>query len=415
MDEPLALLDKAIEECLATPLWARSAEEVVGYLERVHAVEQRIAALRLGLVREVDAREVAQKHGATSTTSLLRELLRTSGGAAARAVKLARALDQTLPTVSRALAAGEVNVEQAQVIADVVGRVPPAVRAAAEQTLVDDAAIFGLKELGRLGERILENVAPDLAEQREEAELVAAERTAHQCRSLHVVDVPGTSRVRVSGWLDREGAAHLRAALDPLSAPHSTPEEPDRRTPEQRRADGLVEICRRVLAFGRLPDSGGERPHLVVTVDYDKLRGRLAAATLDDGGELSPATVRRLACDAGVIPVVLKGAGQVLDIGRDRRLFSGHLRRALVARDRGCAFPGCDRPPRLCEGHHVKHWADGGLTRLSNAVLLCGFHHRLVHRGEWQVRIKGGVPEFVPPAYVDRERKPLRNRYHRRR
>ena len=121
--------------------------------------------------------------------------------------------------------------------------------------------------------------------------------------------MPGTSRVRVSGWLDREGAAHLRAALDPLSAPHSTPEAPDRRTPEQRRADGLVEVCRRVLAFGRLPDSGGERPHLVVTVDYDKLRGRLAAATLDDGGELSPATVRRLACDAGIIPVVLKGAG----------------------------------------------------------------------------------------------------------
>lgn len=415
MDEALALLDKAIEECLSVPLWARSPEEIVGYLQQVHALEQRIAALRLGLVREVDAREVAQRLGATSTTSLLRELLRTSGGAAARAVRLASALDQTLPTVSRALAAGEVNVEQAGVIAEIVGRVPATVREAAEQTLLADAAVFGPKELGRLGERILENVAPDLAEEREEAELVAAERTAHQCRSLHVVDVPGTSRVRVSGWLDREGAAHLRAALDPLSAPHSTPEEPERRTPAQRRADGLVEICRRVLAFGKLPDSGGARPHLVVTVDYEKLRGRLSAATLDDGGELSPAAVRRLACDAGIIPVVLKGAGQVLDIGRDRRLFSGHLRRALVARDRGCAFPGCDRPPRWCDGHHVKHWADGGLTRLGNAVLLCGHHHRLIHRGEWQVRIAGGMPEFVPPAYVDRERKPLRNRYHRRR
>jgi hypothetical protein len=155
--------------------------------------------------------------------------------------------------------------------------------------------------------------------------------------------------------LDREGAAHLRAALDPLCAPCRTKEEPDLRSPGQRRADGLVELGRRLLATKKLPTNGGDRPQIVITMDYDQLRAGLAAATLDDGGQLSAATVRRLACDANLIPAVLKGAGQVLDLGRERRLISGHLRRALVVRDRGCAFPGCDRPPRWCDGHHVKH------------------------------------------------------------
>jgi hypothetical protein len=175
-----------------------------------------------------------------------------------------------------------------------------------------------------------------------------------------------------------------------------------------------VEICRRVLAAKALPKNGGDRPQIVITMDYDRLRAGIAAGTLDDGGLVSPATVRRMACDAGIIPATLKGTGEVLDVGRERRLFSGHLRRALVVRDRGCAFPARDRPPRWCDGHQVKHWIDGGRTALSNAVLLCGYHHRLVHRGDWQVRVVGGIPKFIPPSYVDPARTPLRNRYHRR-
>ncbi|WP_370453079.1 HNH endonuclease signature motif containing protein [Micromonospora sp. A202] len=102
-------------------------------------------------------------------------------------------------------------------------------------------------------------------------------------------------------------------------------------------------------------------------------------------------------------------------MGRQRRLVSGPLRRALVLRDRGCAFPGCDRPPRWCDAHHIHHWADGGSTSLTNPVLLCAHHHRHVHRGEWTVRLGGdGRPEFVPPAWLDPDRLPRRNQYHRR-
>jgi hypothetical protein len=142
---------------------------------------------------------------------------------------------------------------------------------------------------------------------------------------------------------------------------------------------------------------------------------RLGVGVLDTGLELSPATVRRLACDAKLIPVVLGGQGQVLDVGLTRRLYTGPARRALVLRDGGCAFPGCDRPPRWCDAHHIRHWADGGPTTLDNGVLLCGHHHRVIHHEDWQVRLGSDrMPEFIPPAYIDRDRRPRRNTYHQR-
>ena len=148
---------------------------------------------------------------------------------------------------------------------------------------------------------------------------------------------------------------------------------------------------------------------------YDTVSRQLAAGTLDTGEALTPEAVRRLACDAAILPAVLDGAGQVLDVGRQRRLFTGPLRRALVLRDRGCAFPGCDRPPRWTDGHHIVHWSDGGETNLANAVLLCRYHHRVVHHGDWQVRIApDGLPEFLPPAWLDPARRPRRNQYHQR-
>jgi hypothetical protein len=231
---------------------------------------------------------------------------------------------------------------------------------------------------------------------------------------LWVGDVPGTGLVRLSGWLDREGAAHVRAALDPLSAPRPTREGRDPRKPEQRLADALVEVCRIANACGELPDNGGDRPQVVVTVDYDTLCGRFGAGMLDDGGQLSPEMVRELACDAEILPVVLGGAGQVLDVGRERRLFTGAVRRALVVRDKGCAFPGCGRPPRWCHGHHVKHWARFGVSSLENGVLLCGYHHRLIHHSEWEVEIADEFPVFIPPSYVDAKREPIPGGCHRR-
>jgi hypothetical protein len=122
-----------------------------------------------------------------------------------------------------------------------------------------------------------------------------------------------------------------------------------------------------------------------------------------------------MACDAQILPAVLGADGQVLDLGRARRLITGPLRRALILRDGGCSFPGCDRPARWCDGHHIKAWADGGTTDLTNACLVCAYHHRLLHHSDWQVRLApDGRPEFIPPSTVDPQRRPRRNLYHRR-
>jgi Domain of unknown function (DUF222)/HNH endonuclease len=135
---------------------------------------------------------------------------------------------------------------------------------------------------------------------------------------------------------------------------------------------------------------------------------------LDTGAPISAAILRRWACDARILPVVYNSAGAVLDVGQERRLFTGALRRALIARDGGCTFPGCDRPPSWC-GHHIISWIDGGPTSLENAALLCGHHHRVIHAGAWMTRLgPDRHPEFVPPPHIDPARLPRRNHYHRR-
>jgi hypothetical protein len=303
--------------------------------------------------------------------------------------------------------------------------VPAEHRRAGEEHLLGEAETFGPRELGRLGQRLFEVVAPAEAEQQALAELERAERRAYHDRGLWLTDIAGTSKVRVTGWLDQDGAAAVRAALDPLCAPRTMRRAPsgdndadpaDVRSAGQRRVDALVEVCRLASACGELPDNGGDRPQVVVTIDFDRLREQVGVGTFEDGSQLSPAAVRRLACDAGIIPVMLGSASQVLDVGRQSRLATGALRRALVLRDRGCAFPGCDRPPRWTDAHHIVHWSNGGPTELPNLVLLCGYHHRLIHHSEWQVRInpKDGLPDFIPPAYIDPDQRPRRNRYHRR-
>jgi 5-methylcytosine-specific restriction protein A len=150
-----------------------------------------------------------------------------------------------------------------------------------------------------------------------------------------------------------------------------------------------------------------------VTIRLTDLTDETGTADLDgDGGPVTAAAARRVACDAAIIPVVLGANSEPLDVGRSSYVVPQGMRRALIVRDRGCAFPGCDRPPQWCEAHHVDHWANGGRTALGNLVLVCDFHHRLVHTEEWHIRIVDGHPEFIPPAWLDPSRTPLRNTMH---
>lgn len=443
-------------ECADTPLWALPDDEVVACLDTVHAAEQALAAAQLHLIRQVDSRGLPATQHATSCASWLRQRLRVGMCTARRLVELARAVDNRV-VLDQALSAGAVNLEQATAIDACVGDLPAdagaEVAAKAESMLIGWAADFDPQALRRLGARVLEHVAPEVAEQAEAAVLARQEARAYAGRSLSMVS-GGAGRVRLTGWLDDEAAAVPTAALDPLCAPRRGPSVQhagatqglvhdaaaagaavqragalsaipggdgaadavrDDRTAGQRRADALVEICRLALHTGELPANGGDRPQVTVTVAFDPLRRALGAGTLDTGERLTAAQVRRLACDAHLMPAVLGSQGQVLDVGQSRRLITGALRRALVLRDHGCAFPGCQRPPRWCEGHHIVSWVDGGPTSLDNAVLLCGHHHRIVHHSDWTVRLGSDcLPDFLPPPHLDHDRRPRRNCFHRR-
>ncbi|RAO27100.1 uncharacterized protein PSN13_06016 [Micromonospora saelicesensis] len=415
MLEGLAQAEAAVTDCLDASAWALTEHDLVAALDAAHRLEQRLAAVMLSLVREVDGRGTATAQGASSTAVWLRDRLRLGVGAARRLVELAAMLDAAPAAVRDALANGVGDVEQVRVIAGTVQTVHTAAGAEAADkavgVLVDWAAQFDATLLRRLGTRILDHVAPEVADAAAEAALRADESRA--ARDRHVtVSEQTDGRLRLTGILDPEAAALLRTAIDPLSAP-TGPD--DTRSAGQRRHDALADVCRLALRGGKLPDHGGDPTQLVVTTSYDGLTRKLGTGALDTGLHLTPEAVRRLACDAAVLPAVLGGAGQTLDVGRQRRLITGPLRRALVLRDRGCAFPGCDRPPRWCDAHHIKHWADGGDTSLANAVLLCGHHHRHVHRSDWAVRLGGdGHPEFIPPAWLDPDQLPRRNQYHRR-
>ncbi|MEV4386185.1 DUF222 domain-containing protein [Micromonospora sp. NPDC049580] len=415
MIDELARAESAVATCTDAATWALSEHDLIVALDAAHRLQQRLASVQLAVVRELDGRGTAVAQGASSTAVWLRHRLRLDVAAARRLVGLAASLDVAPPGVRAALADGAVSVEQARVIAETAATVSASagveVADKAVGVLVEWAEQFDPILLRKMGTRILDHVAPDLADAAAAAALAA--EAARVARDRHVtISEQAGGRLRLSGTLDPEAAALLRAAIDPLSAP-SGPD--DTRCAGQRRHDALADVCRLALRTGELPEHGGDPAQLVVTTSFDGLTRQLGAGALDVGLRLTPDTVRRLACDAAILPAVLGGAGQVLDVGRQRRLISGPLRRALVLRDGGCAFPGCDRPPRWCAAHHIRHWADGGPTSLDNAVLLCGHHHRHVHQSDWAVRLGGdGHPEFVPPAWLDPEQLPRRNHYHRR-
>jgi hypothetical protein len=173
-----------------------------------------------------------------------------------------------------------------------------------------------------------------------------------------------------------------------------------------------VDILRLAAGNDDVPSQGGEKPTVVVTVPLDVLEKELGNAMLDGGTFLNASHARMLACDCRIVPVVLGSNSEPLDIGRAERNVPLGMRRALVHRDRGCAFPHCDRPAKWCHSHHIRPWAAGGPTALHNLALVCSFHHRLLHFSEWEVAIVNGRPEFYPPPFLDPERKPLHNHLH---
>ncbi|HEV1991414.1 MAG TPA: DUF222 domain-containing protein, partial [Candidatus Dormibacteraeota bacterium] len=202
-----------------------------------------------------------------------------------------------------------------------------------------------------------------------------------------------------SGVLDPVGGAALRTALEPLARRSGAQDYRDR---EQRLADALVDLSMRALDSGLIPQQGSQRTHLQVTTSLETLQGLPGAAAADlefSSVPISAKTVERLACDASITRIVLGSESTVIDVGRAKRTISGPARKALNVRDRGCTWPGCERPASWTSGHHLKHWIHGGTNQPPNLTLLCYRHHWMVHEGNWQiVRGDDGRMLTIPPT-----------------
>jgi len=384
----------------------------------VEAVSRMLHAVMLDAVAELEFRNIAATSGFGSTKRLLAGMLQLSATEAgtrvmhaaqltARRTLSGEVLAPALPKTAAALAAGEIGVGQVRVIAETMSAIPASVsveqREAAEADLARYARSFNPASLHKIGRHILAHFDQDGPKPREEPEPAAA---AGELRWRERRD----GRLGLEGFLEPEHGAAFRSLIEQFAAPCPASEGIlDPRTAPQRNADALTEVCGLARAAQDCPATAGEPPHLTLTLPWEALRTGLGAATLDYGTHLSAAEARRWACDAKIIPVVLGGVSEPLDVGRAMRTIPLSLRRALVARDGGCAFPGCDRPPGLCQSYHAQHWADGGATSIDNCVLLCETHHRHVHQTGWEILIRPGYVEFIPPVIIDPDRRPLHN------
>ncbi|BDE58042.1 DUF222 domain-containing protein [Rhodococcus hoagii] len=382
---------------------------------------ERLEALRAVAVAEIDERAVSfDTLGFRSVKQWLAANTLLEVPAAARILALGRMLARQ-PEIADAFNAGDISAEHASLIGKFCETPPRGMPVEAldscRKVLLDGASGPAATTttvrtcISRL-ERIFESDELPPSEDTERNEF-------HASKTLN-------GRVSVKGDLDAVTGEMLLTALSALTKPRNPVDDPaEKLTPARQRADAFAEILRRYLDSGEASVEGGERPHLSLHVNAADLARSKSAhewthpnegsdlfgdkdiARLPLMGPLSIATARRIACDCHLTPIVMDD-GVPLNLGRTSRTVSKKQRRALIARDHGCAFPGCGAPPAHCEGHHVKHWADGGPTDLDNLVLLCRYHHTLLHHSHWDVEIGADRhPWFTPPSTVDPYKKPV--------
>jgi hypothetical protein len=307
-----------------------------------------------------------------------------------------------LPHTAAALARGEVNPEHVDVIHKALKGLPhldAAKRVEAEQSMLTHAAKHDPKALARIGWHLRDLIDPD-GPPPVDTEPKRPERELHRHQR-------------------RDGSWEYKIRLDPVNGgilnSLTGPFEKRRDATDDRghaeiAADALVDVLKKASNCPDMPTNNGRRPEIAFTVPLDFLYRALDDAMLPGQSYLTARDVRLAACDAHILPVVMDGDSKPLDVAVPSYSTPPHMRRALVLRDKGCAFPACDRPASVCDSHHIiSYWRHNGPTVVQNLVLLCTGHHRLIHGSDWEVKLVNDVAWFTPPAYIDPLREPRRN------
>ena len=341
----------------------------------------------LSLIAELDRRRGWAEWGVKSCAHWLNWKCGITLGAAREKVRAARALDG-LPRIAAEMTAGRLSYFKVRELTRVA--------TPANEDYLLNIALHGtashVESVVRGYRRALD------------AEELSREAIQERDQSLlYYTDSDGSLFIR--GKLPAEvGALFVRAleaAEDSLPIPKDVPagtSSDERQHLRKRRVEALATLAESFLATGPRDLSGGDRQLIVVHVDAGTLQhGHAGRCELEHGPSVASETARRLACDASVIRIIENEKGEPLDVGRKTRAIPPAIRRALNSRDKGCRFPGCSFK-RYVDGHHVRHWANGGETKLSNLVTLCRFHHRLVHEGQVVVQtLDDGAFRFVRP------------------
>ncbi len=393
--------------------------------------------------RDLGAEGLAQRSGFRTPEELVRVVAGSSGRDAAAVVAIGRlvraaesatsgtdeqsraarpAVDDErepwLRPVGEAVAAGRLSLASAEAIRSGLGRPGPSVslgeleRAAAR--LCAEAVALDPDRVARR--------ARELRADLDRESVAANERARREARSLRMFRT-ADGMTRLVWTMDPETAAVAGDVYDRATSPRrggprfvdparSSEAErilADPRTTEQLASDVFLELLRQGAEAdpSRLLGTGGAVVR--VLVDERSLRERTGRAHIEGQAEpVSIETAERMTCCGGIVPIVFDDEGQALNVGREQRLFTARQRIALAARDGGCRWPGCDRPPSWSEAHHVRHWVrDGGRTDIADGVLLCRHHHLLLHNNHWEIERRRGEYWLVPPPDVDARRQPI--------
>jgi len=293
---------------------------------------------------------------------------------------------ESLPKVAAALGSGEISFQSTSVLCHLREQLGEKAKLFDEDEMLDYAREWSVFHLRKLCHAARHQADPDgFFNDAEENFTRRRFHVSQMSDGLYLVD----------GVLDPVAGAALVTAVDVLAKPKGSEDE---RTPRQRRADAVGELAMHAMEQGTLPRRHSVKPHINLTMTLEGLKGELGVppAELDLSIPISVRTAERLACDCTMSRVLLADS-MVIDVGRATRTVSAPTMRALRVRDKGCRFPGCDRQVNWSSPHHITPVARGGPGNLPNLVLLCFFHHRLVHEGGWQVIRVGREFKFLPP------------------
>lgn len=383
------LLGKALSQ----DLWRLQGSEPGAALEQLDQIRRDTERLTIKLTAEAAERGAAHDEGFSSVTDYVTGHAPSLGvGEANQFVKVARACGQTKhEPLAAAVGSGLLPLRKAFRLLHALSRIERFVSVAdylADQQILLPLAVGGTDaELRKGTNHLIDCARPEV-----DSDVYAARQ--RQARSL-TERAAGGDMTDFRWLLDPEGAAFVRAAIGPLSKPAPDEDWADLRSPAQRRSDALMMILQRGMGSpGAAPTTA--KAKVVITVSYEQLAGQLRGlGTTLTGEQLTPKIIRRLGCDADLIPMVLGSDSEVLDLGHPVRLASPAQRLVLWREQKHCTYQGCSMPAQWCDAHHAVWWSRGGPTDLANLYLLCGYHHSRVHdRDLMPARRKGNAIQW---------------------